>query len=63
MLEVTKLLNEACIPCCMVGEAALIYYGAGRLMDVRLPKHYHHSLCQLIRDYASNGRFASRQKE
>lgn len=45
MLEITKLLNEADIPCCMVGEAALIYYGAGRLMDVRLSKHYHHSLC------------------
>lgn len=34
MHEVTKLLSEADISCCMVTEAALIYYGAGRLMNV-----------------------------
>lgn len=63
MLEVTKLLNEADIPCCMVAEAALIYYGAGRMMDVSLLQTYHLSLYSLIRDYTSNGPSASRQRK
>ncbi|CAD6569953.1 MAG: hypothetical protein ASARMPRED_003330 [Alectoria sarmentosa] len=33
MLEVISILEDASIPCCVVAEAALIYFGAGRMMD------------------------------
>jgi hypothetical protein len=31
MVQVVKILEDAAVPCCMVAEAALIYYGAGRV--------------------------------
>jgi hypothetical protein len=33
--EVVDILSEANIPCCMVAESALIYYGTTRIMHVR----------------------------
>lgn len=36
ILEVVSLLGEAKIPCCVVAEAALIYYGAARTMRVKI---------------------------
>jgi hypothetical protein len=33
--EVVHILQAASIPCCLVGEAALIYYGTGRILHVR----------------------------
>jgi hypothetical protein len=36
ILEVTQLLDEAGITCCLVGISALIYYGAGRGRRVSL---------------------------
>ena len=33
-LTVTKVLEQHGIPCCLVGIAALIFYGAGRVRDV-----------------------------
>ena len=36
MLEVISILEDASIPCCVVAEAALIYFGAGRMMDVSI---------------------------
>lgn len=33
-LAVTSTLEEHGIPCCLVGIAALVFYGAGRLRDV-----------------------------
>jgi hypothetical protein len=34
MLKVVKILEEAAVPCCMVAEVALIYYGTGRVKTV-----------------------------
>jgi hypothetical protein len=34
ILEVTKILENASIPCCVLGISALKYYGAGRLRHV-----------------------------
>lgn len=36
ILELTRLLEAERIPCCLVAESALIYYGARRLQNVRL---------------------------
>lgn len=33
--EVVKILENAGVPCCMVAEPPLIYYGTGRTMIVR----------------------------
>lgn len=33
-LAVTCVLEEHGIPCCLVGIAALVFYGAGRVRDV-----------------------------
>ena len=33
--EVVDIITAADIPCCLVAEPALIYYGAGRVMHVR----------------------------
>ncbi|KAI2087364.1 hypothetical protein LOZ36_002806 [Ophidiomyces ophidiicola] len=33
-LDVTRILEGHGIPCCLVGIAALVFYGAGRLRDV-----------------------------
>jgi hypothetical protein len=33
-LAVTQVLEQHDIPCCLVGIAALVFYGAGRLRDV-----------------------------
>ena len=33
-LAVTRALEEHGIPCCLVGIAALVFYGAGRVRDV-----------------------------
>lgn len=33
MLEVVSILKDIHIPCCAIAEAALIYFGAARLMD------------------------------
>lgn len=33
-LAVTRVLEEHGIPCCLVGIAALVFYGAGRVRDV-----------------------------
>lgn len=33
--EVVKILEDAGVPCCMVAEPPLIYYGTGRTMIVR----------------------------
>lgn len=33
-LAVTQVLEQHGIPCCLVGIAALIFYGAGRVRDV-----------------------------
>lgn len=35
ILSVTRFLEEHGIECCIVGVSALIYYGAGRVRDVR----------------------------
>lgn len=37
MLEVVSILKDIHIPCCAIAEAALIYFGAARLMDVSTP--------------------------
>lgn len=34
ILEVTRILENHKIPCCVTGVAALVYYGAGRGRDV-----------------------------
>lgn len=34
MLAVVRLLENENIPCCMVGESALIYFGTGRMSNV-----------------------------
>lgn len=34
MVEVVKILEDASVPCCMIAEPALIYYGTGRVMTV-----------------------------
>ena len=36
-LAVTRVLEQHGIPCCLVGIAALVFYGAGRLRDVSRP--------------------------
>lgn len=33
-LAVTQVLEQHGIPCCLVGIAALVFYGAGRVRDV-----------------------------
>lgn len=33
--EVAQLLDGAGITCCMIGICALVYYGAGRIRNVR----------------------------
>jgi len=38
MLAVVRLLESENIPCCMVGESALIYFGTGRMRNVS--QHY-----------------------
>jgi len=35
MLAIVRLLESDNIPCCMVGESALIYFGTGRMRNVR----------------------------
>jgi len=42
VLEVITALQDAKIPCFIVGTAALIYFGAGRVTDVRF------ALCRLL---------------
>ena len=34
ILKVVKMLEDAGLPCCMVAEPALIYYGTGRVKSV-----------------------------
>lgn len=34
ILAVTRVLEQHGIPCCLVGIAALVFYGAGRVRDV-----------------------------
>ena len=36
-LTVTQVLEQHGIPCCLVGIAALVFYGAGRVRDVSCP--------------------------
>ena len=36
-LAVTRALEQHGIPCCLVGIAALVFYGAGRVRDVSCP--------------------------
>lgn len=36
MLEVISILKDTEVPCCAIAEAALIYFGAARLMDVNI---------------------------
>ena len=36
-LTVTQVLEQHGIPCCLVGIAALVFYGAGRVCDVSCP--------------------------
>jgi hypothetical protein len=33
--SIVRVLNTGKIPCCLVNEPALIYYGAGRVMSVQ----------------------------
>lgn len=37
VLGVIRMLEDAAIACCFLGEWALIYYGAGRVSIVSLP--------------------------
>ena len=38
ILELTKILEEAGIPCCLVGVSALRYFGVPRMANVSLSR-------------------------
>ncbi len=48
ILKVIRMLEDAGVPCCMVAEPALIYYGTGRVKTVceqtRVSKHIYRCL-------------------
>jgi hypothetical protein len=52
VLEVITALQEAEIPCCIVGTAALIYFGAGRVTDVSFPPPIALATLTLAQDWA-----------
>ncbi|KAB8202611.1 hypothetical protein BDV34DRAFT_215401 [Aspergillus parasiticus] len=55
-LTVTRVLEQHGIPCCLVGVAALVFYGASRVRDYRLVKPWpHYSPYSLIQPVKSRG--------
>lgn len=57
ILEVTRFLERHGIECCIVGVSALMFYGAGRVRDVR-----DDILCLLYRPPLRRGREFARVK-
>lgn len=53
LLPVTQMLEQHGIPCCLVGIAALVFYGAGRVREVSHPSTFSsrglHDLFDIVR--------------